>query len=216
GQKYILFVDIFYLIVFLSTIIIGFFKNDKSFKGYKRVWNCDGYQDDFPIKCGMPITLINIGVYGLFILAYFNLAFLVTEGVGFTGPTVGVTIAAITFSASGQTPKNVWPIIVGYTIISLLTIGVCAITQLSPVWTLTTQSYINGIAFATGLCPFTGKYGRKYGIIAGAIHAILCTSTSAMHGGFVLYNGGLTSGLTALILLPILDFYKVKPKEIQD
>ena len=45
------------------------------------------------------------------------------------------------------------------------------------------------------------------------LHAVICTSTLALHGGFVLYNGGLTSGLTALVLIPILDFYRVKTKD---
>ena len=79
-------------------------------------------------------------------------------------------------------------------------------------WTLSTQAYINGLAFATGLCSFSGKYGKKVGILAGLLSAIICTSTSAIHGGFVLYNGGFTAGLTALVLLPVLDFYKVHPK----
>ena len=79
-------------------------------------------------------------------------------------------------------------------------------------WSLATQGYINGLAFATGLCPFAGKYGWKIGTVAGVVNAIICTSTSALHGGFVLYNGGLTAGLTALILIPILDFYNIKEK----
>ena len=33
-----------------------------------------------------------------------------------------------------------------------------------------------------------------------------------MHGGFVLYNGGFNAGLTAIILIPIFDFYKIAPK----
>ena len=37
-----------------------------------------------------------------------------------------------------------------------------------------------------------------------------------MHGGFVLYNGGFNAGLAALILIPILDFYNIKPKKIDD
>jgi len=37
-----------------------------------------------------------------------------------------------------------------------------------------------------------------------------------MHGGFVLYNGGFTAGLTALVLIPLLDFYEVKPKRDDD
>ena len=79
-------------------------------------------------------------------------------------------------------------------------------------WTLSTQGYINGLAFATGLCPFAGKYGWKVGVLAGFLSAVICTSTSAMHGGFVLYNGGFTAGLTALVLVPVLDYYKIRPK----
>lgn len=37
--------------------------------------------------------------------------------------------------------------------------------------------------------------------------ASMCTATSALHGGLVLYNGGFTAGTTALILLPILEHY---------
>lgn len=35
----------------------------------------------------------------------------------------------------------------------------------------------------------------------------MCTATLTMHGGFVLYNGGLIAGISALILLPLLDTY---------
>ena len=43
--------------------------------------------------------------------------------------------------------------------------------------------------------------------------ASLCTSTNALHGGLILYNGGLTTGVTALILLPILEHYIPKPRK---
>ena len=81
---------------------------------------------------------------------------------------------------------------------------------------LSTQEYVNGLAFATGLCPIAGKYGWKKGMIAGIIHAVICTSTSGMHGGFVLYNGGFTSGLTALVMIPVLDSYQIYPKYDDD
>ena len=74
-------------------------------------------------------------------------------------------------------------------------------------WTLSTQTYMNGAAFATGLCPIVGCYGRKYGVIAGIMCAAMCASTSAIHGGFMLYNGGFTTGITALILIPCLEYY---------
>ncbi len=213
GEEYIWFFDAFFVIIFLATFLFGFWTNGRSCKGYKTIWQCDGWHDDFPSSFGMPLTFINIGFYGLCVLAYFNLAFLITHGVGFTGPSVGVVIAAITFSASGQTPKNVWPIVFGYILLSGVTNAVGALAGIPIAWSISTQGHINGVAFATGLCPFTGRYGRKVGVIAGALHAILCTSTAAMHGGFVLYTGGLTSGLTAMLLLPILEFYGVKTKE---
>jgi hypothetical protein len=46
--------------------------------------------------------------------------------------------------------------------------------------------------------------------------AIICAITAEMHGGFVLYNGGFNAGLTALVLLPILDYYKIEPKYEDD
>ena len=177
----------------------------------------------FADKFGMPLCLINFGVYGFCILLYLNIVFwlptvfpFLPEGVGFTGPTVGVTFAALTFSADGQHPKNVAPIALGYTILFALVCAVCLITGMDIPWTLSTQAYINGLAFATGLCPIAGSYGFKYGVISGIVSAIICTSTAAMHGGFVLYNGGFNAGLAAIILIPIFDFYKIKPKNVDD
>jgi hypothetical protein len=171
----------------------------------------------------MPLSLINFGIYGFCILAYLNVIFwlptvlpFLPEGVGFTGPTVGAVFAALTFSADGQHPKNVAPIALGYTLLFALVCGVCMAIGVSVPWTLSTQAYISGLAFATGLCPIAGSYGWKYGVVAGLVSAIICTSTSAMHGGFVLYNGGFNAGLAALIILPILDFYNVKPKKTDD
>jgi len=216
GESYILFVTLFFATVFLTTMAIGFVGNGCSFKGYHKLWKCDGWQDDFPVRFGMPLTMINVGIYGFFILAYMVLILFGTFGVGYSGPTVGVTIAAITFAASGQTPRTVWPIALGYGLFSALSAGICSLAGLPIAWTLSTQGYINGFAFATGLCPFSGRYGWKIGVLAGVLHAILCTSTAAMHGGFVLYNGGLTSGLTAMLLIPILDFYHAKTLEVSE
>ncbi len=217
------FMNVFFLILFVSTIIMGYFFNWRSFRGYKQLVHSTGYGVDFLDKFGMPVCLINVGVYGLCLLAYFNVIFILPEifpalpaGVGFTGPTVGVVFAALTFSADGQHPRTVAPIAGGYILLLLVVFGLCTLLGIDMPWTLSTQGYINGFAFATGLCPFAGKYGWKIGILAGFISAIICTSTSAMHGGFVLYNGGFTAGLTALVLLPILDFYKIKPKYEDD
>ena len=212
GNSYIYFMNIFFVIMFVGTFLWGFFINGRSFKNYKTIWKCDGWDDNFPKEVGMPATFINIGIYGLCILAFINAVILLTKGEGFTGPTAGAIIAAVTFSAAGQTPRNVWPIAAGYTLFYFAILCVSKIAGVEMEWSLSTQVYINGFAFATGLCPFAGQYGWKYGIIAGVLNAVLCSSTAAMHGGFVLYNGGFTAGLTALIMLPIMDYYGVQPK----
>ena len=218
GHVYWEFMNIFFIILFAVCVLLGFLMNKCSFRNYRHLLACTGYGLDFADKFGMPVCLINFGVYGFCILAYLNLAFLLPvvfpflpEGAGFTGPTVGVAFAALTFSADGQHPKNVAPIALGYTILFAITCGICAVSGLDIPWTLSTQAYINGLAFATGLCPIAGKYGWKWGVVAGLVSAIICTSTAAMHGGFVLYNGGFNAGLTALILIPVLDFYRIEP-----
>ena len=223
GSTYYLFMNIFFAVIFLVALLLGFLYNGISFKNYRKLTSCSGYGLDFADKFGMPLCLINFGVYGFCILAYLNIVFwlptvfpFLPEGVGFTGPTAGVVFAALTFSADGQHPKNVAPIALGYTLLFALVCGICLITGTEIPWTLSTQAYINGLAFATGLCPISGSYGFKYGVIAGVVSAIICTSTAAMHGGFVLYNGGFNAGLAAMILIPVFDFYNIKPKRIDD
>lgn len=212
GALHMIFMNIFFAFIFIASIIAGYLLNDKTFKGYKDIFYSSGHNVDFARHFGMPDCLINIGIYGFFILVCFNLIFLFTDGVGYTGPSVGVTIAALTFSSSGQNPRNVWPIFVGFVLLYGLVLGICTLCGIDMPWSLSTQCYLNGLAFATGLCPFAGKYGYRIGILAGFVCAVICSSTAAMHGGFVLYNGGFNAGLTALILIPILDFYNVKEK----
>lgn len=213
------FMNIFFTVFFALNFIIGFFMNRRSVREYKNLLKCTGYGTDFTDKFGMPLCMINIAIYGMCILAYLNLVFILPEifpqlptGVGFTGPTVGIVFVALTFASDGQHIRNVFPIVVGYMILFALVIIICLIAQIDIPWTLSTQVYINGLAFATGLCPIAGKYGFRYGVIAGLLSAIICTVTAGMHGGFVLYNGGFSAGLSALIFIPLLDFYNVKPK----
>ena len=217
------FMNVFFIILFSATFIIGLIFNKKSLHGYKKLLKCTGYGTDFTDKFGMPICLINIALYGFAIIAYLNLVFILPSlfpalpsGVGFTGATVGIVFAALTFAADGQHLRNVLPIVVGYMALFAAVVIICLMTDFNIPWTLSTQAYINGLAFATGLCPIAGKYGFRYGVLAGLMSAIICAVTAEMHGGFVLYNGGFNAGLTALVLIPILDFYHVIPLHDDD
>lgn len=197
----------FFTTVFLLCIFIGFLLNGRSFKGFSHLVKDTGYSSDFAQKYGMPLCLINIGCYGLLFLAYFSVIITHTTGAGFTGPTFGVILASLTFTSMGQHPRNVWPIVLGYQLLYLVTMLFCYFNGREISWSISTQAYINGVAFATGLCPIVGRYGVRAGILAGFMCASMCTATSALHGGFVLYNGGFTAGITALILVPILEHY---------
>lgn len=213
NHSYGIYANLFFLTVFSICILVGYFLNGRSFRGFRHLIKDTGYSSDFAEKYGMPLCLINIGCHGSLFLLYLNLSIHFTSGAGFTGPTVGVILAALTFTAMGQHPKNVWPIILGYQVLHVMVILVCKIGGLDLPWTISTQGYINGVAFATGLCPIVGRYGIRAGIAAGFLCASLCTSTSFLHGGLVLYNGGFTAGITALILLPILEHYVPKARE---
>lgn len=214
GCSYRLYMNAFYCIVFLLCILIGLRLNGNHCKEILHLLRDTGFHSDFSEKYGMPVCLMNIGVYGLMFLAYLNLVIRFTEGAGFTGPTCGVVLAALTFTAMGQHPRNIWPILAGYELLYIVAALHCQLIGHDISWSLSTQGYINGVAFATGMSPLVGRYGRRAGIAAGFLCASMCTATGAIHGGLVLYNGGFTAGLTVLILLPILEHYvKQAPRD---
>lgn len=207
GESYRLYGNCFYLLIFLFCFLTGYFLNGRSLKGLSHLLKDTGFRSDFAEKYGMSVCLMNIGIYGSLFLLYLNLVILFTNGAGFTGPTFGIMLAALTFSAMGQHPRNVLPILIGYQMLYLVTGFFCHMNGRELTWSLSTQGYLNGVAFATGMSPLVGHYGFRVGILSGFLCASMCTATSAVHGGFVLYNGGFTAGITVLILLPILEHY---------
>lgn len=217
GYSYWSYANLFFLAIFLICLMAGWYLNGKTFRGYRQLLKDTGYASDFSEKYGMPLCLVNIACHGGLFMLWLNLTIRFTEGAGFTGPTVGVVFAALTFTAMGQHPKNVWPIFLGYQVLSAMVHVICILNKSEIPWSLSTQGYINSAAFATGLCPIVGRYGIRAGVAAGFMCASMCTATSALHGGLILYNGGLTTGITALILLPILEHYiPIAREEMKD
>ena len=212
GYSYHSFGRCYFLLLFAACLLAGYLLNGRSFTGLSRLFTDTGYESNFASKYGMPLCLINIGIYGTMFLLYVSLADIFTTGAGFTGPTFGVIFAALTFTAMGQHPRNVWPIFMGYLLLFFFAGLFNRLVTGDATWTLSTQVYTNSIAFATGLCPLVGRYGVGPGIIAGMLCASLAPATAALHGGLMLYNGGFTAGITTLILLPILEHYMPKPR----
>lgn len=215
------FVTAFFVIVFVIILIIAYVRDKNCFKEYGKLLKSDSYKVDFTSAYGMSATLVNIGVYGLFILLYYSIVqgmtmvdgSLVFTPAKFTGATMGAIMCMMAFSAQGSHPRNVFPIMVGYAVASflpfLMYVGGVVPEQS---WTLTSQGLLVGLCFASGLAPVSGRFGFFAGVAAGAIHAVLVTSVPLLHGGFCLYNGGFTAGIVAFILVPVLECF-MKPKK---
>ena len=218
-----LFVTIFFAVLFVLFILAAYIMDKECLKGYKALWKCDSYKTDFTAKFGIPVTMVNIGVYGLFILIYYSVVHgmayvdgqVVFTGAKFTGATMGAIMCMMAFCAQGAQPRNVFPIMIGYAVASFLPFFMTmagVVPEQS--WTLTSQAMLVGMCFASGLAPISGRFGFFAGVAAGAIHALLVTSVPLLHGGFCLYNGGFTAGITAFLLVPVLEcFGKAKKAE---
>lgn len=196
-----------FVFIFGIFLMTGIFLNGRSLNGYGMLLQETGHLSNFADKYGMVLCLINFGIYGFAVLAYMNIVMLVTDGVAFTGPTIGAVFAAVTFAAVGQHPKNTWSIFMGYVVLSAFITVMCLIQGREIPWTLSDQGYINGVAFATGLAPIAGRYGWRAGVAAGIVSASICTSTATIHGGFMLFNGGFSAGITALIMVSVLEHH---------
>ncbi len=211
-----LFVTVFFLIVFSLCFVFAYKLDKDCFKKYKELLKSSGHKTDFTATYGMGATIVNMAVYGLFILLYYNLVHGMTYVEGevvftaakFTGATMGSIMCMYAFVGQGTHPKNVFPIIIGYAVASFLPffVQMAGITEVQS-WSLTTQGILVGLCFASGLAPIAGKYGFWPGVFAGAMHAIMVTSVPLFHGGFCLYNGGFTDGIVAILLIPVLECF---------
>lgn len=178
---------------FIILIIIGYYLNNKSFKGYKNLLSYSGRAiTDFTHLTGFGFTLINMGFMGLIGLLY-----VIISGNLLNGPIVGALLTLVGFSAFGNHPKNSIPIMVGVYFASLTHFGDIDATIL----------IISGL-FSTTLAPIAGQYGSLYGIIAGFLHLAVVKNIGSLHGGINLYNNGFSGGIVASVLVPIIDSFK--------
>ena len=184
------FSNAFLIAVFALCLLAGLALNG-GLAGFAAVLKDRGHQSDFTKKYPAGLCLANLGVYGLFILGYYNLI-----GATFTGATFGAVLCMAACACAGATPLNVLPVMLGYFLISRI--------GATP---LNAQGMVIGLCYASGLAPICGVYGPVAGIVAGALHYILVTGVPALHGGFCLYNGGFTAGIVCILLVPVLEHY---------
>ena len=156
--------------------------------------------------CGNAVFLMNAGIYGLFILAYYN-----AIGATFNGVVLGLVLCMLSCCNSGARPSNVWPIMLGYVVASFGFGWLSGLVGGNFSLSINAAAIAVGLCFASGLAPICDQYGWFYGFIAAIIHYGIVTLVPSLHGGFALYNGGFTAVFVCIILVPVLEkFCKTK------
>ena len=198
-------VNIFCCVVFGLCIVFAFILGCKP-KDYWRLLSDPALVTNFSSTYGNATFLMNVGVFGLFILGYYNLI-----GATFNGITFGIIFCMLATCNSGSHPGNVWPIMLGYFVASVVFGWISPLLGGSFAMKINAQAICVGLCYANGLSPLADKYGWRYGFVAAVMHYLLVTSVPTLHGGFCLYNGGFTAALICLILVPELErFFKTK------
>ena len=198
-------VNVFCCVVFGLCIVFAFVLGCKP-RDYWRLLSDPALVTNFSGTYGNATFLMNLGVYGLFILAYYNLI-----GATFNGVTFGIIFCMLACCNSGSHPGNVWPIMLGYVVASTVCGWIAPLVGGNFTLAVNAQAIVVGLCYANGLSPIADKYGWKYGFLAAVMHYLLVTSVPNLHGGFCLYNGGFTAALICLLFIPQLErFVKTK------
>ena len=184
---------VYLLVLFVCIISIGFMYSSKKLGLYKNIFKQSGrLVTDFVSLEGFGFTMMNMGLLGLITVSYVLIA-----GGHFSGPVIGGIFTVVGFGSFGKHPENVLPIMLGVVIATIVSKG-----------DLSSTGAIITVLFSTTLAPIAGHYGIIAGIIAGFLHMSLVTNLAYLHGGMNLYNNGLTGGMIAAILVPILEAYR--------
>lgn len=192
-------VNTFCLILFGLCVVFAFVLGCRP----KDYWNLlidPALVTNFSSTYGNAVFLMNVGVFGLFILGYYNLI-----GASFNGVTFGIIFCMLATCNSGSHPGNVWPIMAGYLLASTVCGLVSPLVGGTFTFAINAQAICVGLCYANGLSPIADKYGWRYGILAAVMHYLLVTSVPTLHGGYCLYNGGFTAALICIILVPSLE-----------
>jgi len=198
-------VNIFCCTVFGLCVLFAFLLGCKP-KDYWQLLKDPALVTNFSSTYGNATFLMNVGVFGLFILGYYNLI-----GAPFNGVTFGIVFCMLATCNSGSHPGNVWPIMLGYFVASTVCGWIAPLLGGNFTLGINAQAICVGLCYANGLSPIADKYGWRYGFIAAVLHYLLVTSVPKLHGGFCLYNGGFTAALICLILVPELErFFRTK------
>ena len=180
-------------VIFGLMLAAGFVCNGRSFRGLWRITRHPGRSvADFVAMDGFAVTLMNMGLVGLFATAY-----MLVIGGDLNGPTIGGIFTVMGFGAFGKHLRNITPVMLGVVLGSFI-----------KVWTMTTPSVQIAALFCTALAPIAGQYGVLWGLAAGMIHSSVVLCVGTLHGGLNLYNNGFSAGLVCIILIPLIEVFQ--------
>ena len=190
GSNKILFILLIICCIYLIIIGVIYGKNNKT--TLSNINKQTGRLiSDFYILFG-ETTYINMGILGILATC-----FVIVIGGDLNGATICGIFTIIGFGCFGKNIKNIIPIIIGATIAAIFNVN-----------KVTSPSLLLSILFSTTLAPICGKFGWKYGVLAGIIHVNIVTNIGYLHGGLNLYNNGLAGGFVAMILIPLITTFK--------
>jgi hypothetical protein len=190
--------SIFFGLQFLSMILIGFFLDARRLSGVRRIFSYSGVAGSNYIESeSFGSSLMNMGLNGLLAMGYI----LIING-DLNGPTLGGILTIMSFGACGKHLKNIIPLFVGV-----------ALGSLTKIWYINDPHIQLAALFGTGLAPIAGHYGWFYGIIAGFINSSVVLNSGILHGGMNLYNTGFSAGITAAVMIPVLEIIKKRNKK---
>lgn len=184
----------FYLLLFFTSLILigAIYCNNKLVELYKLIKQPGQLVTDFVALNGLGPSFINMGIIGALSTGYVLLV-----GGELNGPIIGGIFTIVGFGSFGKHFKNIIPIFIGIYIASIFNI-----------WEVNSTGALLGALFGTTLAPISGRFGWKYGVLAGFCHMAMVMNVGYLHGGVNLYNNGFSGGFVAAILVPIITSLK--------
>ncbi|MCL2400587.1 MAG: DUF1576 domain-containing protein [Defluviitaleaceae bacterium] len=189
STEYLVVLCIFMGIIFAFLFFVGWICGESHKENLQGMFKRTGQAaSDYYADYG-EVTYINMGLLGLSVTIL-----MLAIGSDINGPVVGSIFTVVGFGAFGKHMRNIWPVIAG----CLLAGGFVHIFFGS------NPSSSIAVLLVSCLAPIAGRYGWKWGVVAGFVHLNIAMHVVNFSGGFNLYNNGLAAGFVTMFLLPII------------
>lgn len=165
------------------------------------IWKLSGrLPSDFMTITSIPGSLVNAGLIGLLTWGY-----VLVVGAPANGPVLGGMLTAVGFATFGKHPRNGWSVVAGVVLACLL-FGK----------DLAAPGPILAALFCLTLAPLAGEFGWPVGVVAGFLHLTMVERTGSWHLGVNLYNNGFAGGLTATLMVSVIEWFRATRNRIPE